>query len=89
MCERAREEWKTTFNTPLGHFEYLVMPFGLTKASPVFQALICDVLRDFLDPFVVVYLDYNLLANKLFVKAFCDFYVSSVSFLGYVNESGK
>lgn len=66
------------------------MPFGLPKASPVFQALINDVLRDFLDRFVVVYLDYNLLANKLFVKAEkCDFHVSSVSFLGYVNESGK
>ncbi|KAI3365257.1 hypothetical protein L3Q82_010346 [Scortum barcoo] len=53
---RERDEWKTAFNTPLGHFEYMVMPFGLTNAPAVFQALI-NVLRDFLNRFVFVYLD--------------------------------
>lgn len=51
------DEWKTAFNTPLGHFEYLVMPFGLTNAPAVFQALVNDVLRDFLNRFLFVYLD--------------------------------
>ncbi|XP_072770759.1 DNA-binding protein RFX2 isoform X1 [Nerophis lumbriciformis] len=51
------DEWKTAFNTSLGHFEYLVMPFGLTDAPAGFQALINDVMRDMLDRFVVVYLD--------------------------------
>lgn len=38
---------KTAFSTPLGHFEYLVMPFGLKNAPVVFQALVNDVLRVF------------------------------------------
>ena len=54
---REGDEWKTGFNTPSGHYEYKVMPFGLTNAPATFQAMINDVLRDFLDHFVYVYLD--------------------------------
>lgn len=49
------DAWKTAFNTPSGHYEYLEIPFGLTNAPPIFQALVNDVLRDMLDKFV--YLD--------------------------------
>ena len=57
MRIREGDEWKTGFNTPTGHYEYCVMPFGLTNAPAVFQAMINDILRDFLDQFVYVYLD--------------------------------
>ena len=53
---REGDEWKTSFNTPSGHYECCVMPFGLTNAPAVFQAMINDVLRDFLYQFVYVYL---------------------------------
>ncbi len=54
---REGDEWKTAFNTPTGHFEYRVLPFGLTNAPAVFQALINDLLRDMVNRFVFVYLD--------------------------------
>lgn len=50
------EEWKTAFNTPLRYFEDLIMPFGL-NAPAVFQVLVNDVLRDFLNCFVFMYID--------------------------------
>ena len=54
---REGDEWNSGFNTHLGHFEYLVMPFVLTNTPAVFQTLVNDVLRDFINVFVVVYLD--------------------------------
>lgn len=47
-------EWKTAFNTPLGHYEYLVMPVGFTNAPKAFQAFVNSVLRNSLHTFLFV-----------------------------------
>lgn len=40
---KEEDKWKTTSNTPASHYEYLVIPFGLTSAPAVFQNLVNDV----------------------------------------------
>jgi hypothetical protein len=55
---------KTCIRTRYGSFEFLVMPFGLINAPSVFQALTNDVFREFLDDFVMVYLDDIIIYSK-------------------------
>ena len=58
------DEWKTAFNTPTGHWEYLVMSFGLTNMPAIFQTLVNDVLGDMINKFVFVYLDDILIFSQ-------------------------
>ena len=61
---RQGDEWKTAFRTRYGHFEYLVMPFGLCNAPATFQHFVNDVFRDMLDQFVIIYLDDILIFSE-------------------------
>lgn len=51
------DEWKTAFRTRYGHYEYLVMPFGLANAPATFQAYMNECLAELVDMICVVYLD--------------------------------
>ncbi len=58
------DEWKTAFVTPTGHYEYLVMPYGLVNAPSVFQDFMHEVLREYLHRFVLVYIDDILIYSR-------------------------
>jgi len=58
------DEYKTAFRTRYGHFDYLVMPFGLKNAPATFQHFINDVLSVYLDDFVISYIDDILIYSN-------------------------
>jgi len=57
ICIAESNEWKTTFRTKYGLFEWRVMPFGLSNTLFTFQRFMNDLFLDILDVCVVIYLD--------------------------------
>jgi hypothetical protein len=55
---------KTSFTTRYGLYEYTVMSFGLTNALAYFMYLMNKVFMEFLDKFVVVFIDDILVFSK-------------------------
>jgi hypothetical protein len=55
---------KTTFSSRYGLYEFTVMSFGLTNAPAYFMNLMNKVFMEYLDRFVVVFINYILIYSK-------------------------
>jgi hypothetical protein len=60
----AKDVPKTAFRTPMGHFQFKVLCFGLTNAPATFQKVMNDIFQKHLGKFVIVYLDDILVFSK-------------------------
>jgi hypothetical protein len=63
---RIKEEdiSKIAFMTSYGHYEFMVVPFGLSNAPVVFMFLMNGVFRECLDKFFIVFLDDIIIYSK-------------------------
>jgi hypothetical protein len=58
------DEFKTTFKTHHGYYQFKVMPFGLMNGPATFQCIINHILQPHLRKFVLVFLDDILVYNN-------------------------
>jgi hypothetical protein len=64
MRIKGQDVPKTAFRTWYEHFEFLVLPFGLTDDLALFMDLMNRVFQPYLDKFVVVFIDDILVYSK-------------------------
>ena len=58
------DEWKMSFHTHYGSYEWLIKPFGVTNAPAAFLQFVNTIFADLLDVCIIVYLDDILIYSE-------------------------
>ena len=64
VCIKEEDIYKTTFHTRYEHYVFVAVPFGLPNALATFMCLMNNVLRPYLDMFVIIFTDDILIYAK-------------------------
>ena len=91
MKIREQDIPKTTFTTRYGLYEYTFMSFGLTNAPAYFTNMMNKVFREFLDKFVIVFIDDILVYSKDEEehRSICVWYLESSENINYMPSSAN
>jgi hypothetical protein len=60
----AEDKHKSAFRTPFGHYQFKCLSMGLTNAPSTYQNVMNDIFREYLNDFVLVYLDDILVYSR-------------------------
>lgn len=63
ICVQPNDVYKTAFRTYSGHYEFLIVPSGITSAPSTFQNAMNDLLMSYLRKFVLVFFDDILICS--------------------------
>ena len=88
---REQDIPKTAFTTRYGLYEYMVISFGLTNAPAYFMSMMNKVFMEFLDKFVVVFIDNILVYSKMkkSIRSICVWYLGSSGNISYMPSSAS
>jgi len=64
VCIKEEEIYKISFRTKYGHYEFVVVPFGLTNAPATIMCLMNNVLHPYLDKFIIMFINDIMVYSK-------------------------